>query len=379
MTKKIIISESEKSRILKMYGVLNEQTKSSIVGVVMSKVTKGFPSTQINSPIPDVEVVLNYMKDIEVKELQRTTTDENGEFIFKDVNVVEGSSITILGKGLFYDKTIDLEDIKEGDNDLGDIFISPKKITTELPPTPTTSKEKPCTGYKSTKTIFYGFGVAKNKPFDVLNIDETESIQMAKRHAVKQYLLIYPSDVVTINEILKEFIKYEIVCTYTSSDLLNPMTTNVVEIGKETIDLVIQKILSDRNIPDTKEKIKFEDYDFAEAVDVSYMRNGEKIFLLFGIKDQEETQNVINYIENNQEMTKKINSDYIPLFYEVDRSDIDRYMAASEPLGIRTYPSIVILKGINDPNKTYVKDSIETIGYEDRVADNLSSIDNLIK
>ena len=109
------------------------------------------------------------------------------------------------------------------------------------------------------------------------------------------------------------------------------------------------------------------------------MRNGEPIFLLFGSKDDENTKNVINYIEANQEMTQEINDSYIPLFYVVDRTDIDKYMASSEPLGIRTYPSIVILKGIDDPTKQGIKSSIEVIGKEERIADNLSYIDNLIQ
>jgi hypothetical protein len=54
-------------------------------------------------------------------------------------------------------------------------------------------------------------------------------------------------------------------------------------------------------------------------------------------------------------------------------------MSASEPLGIRTYPSIVILKGIDDPTKQGIKNSIEVIGKEERISDNLTNIDNLIK
>jgi hypothetical protein len=241
------------------------------------------------------------------------------------------------------------------------------------------SKEEKCEGFVSDDKNIYGYGTALNKPVSGADLFlETESVKLAKRSAVRYYIIKYPTPQVGLGELLNEKIPYEIVCTSLSSDFTNPETTNVVKIEKKVLDSIVQNIIN-RVITPEKVKIKFEDLNFIDAVRISYVRNSEPLFLLFGSKDDESTQNVINYIESNQEMTQEINESYIPLFYDVDRTDVNKYMSASEPLGIRTYPSIVILKGIDDPTKQGIKNSIEVIGKEERIADNLSNIDNLIK
>ena len=62
-------------------------------------------------------------------------------------------------------------------------------------------------------------------------------------------------------------------------------------------------------------------------------------------------------------------------------------MAAAGPLGVTSYPTIAIVKGTNDPTikdpiskqrVNTIKDSIEIITVEDRIMDNLDSINDLI-
>ena len=76
-------------------------------------------------------------------------------------------------------------------------------------------------------------------------------------------------------------------------------------------------------------------------------------------------------------MTNKINKNYVTLYYEADKNEIDKYMSAITALDIDTYPALVILKGIGDPNKE-IRKSFEVINKEERIGEDLPLIDTLI-
>jgi len=379
---RILISESDRRNILGMYGLINEATTTSVNGTIVNEIENVIltlkPKTL--SPLSDITVSLADVRGIEVSTIATTKTDENGKFSFDNVPDSKNIILTVPETELFFLYEKSLKDIKVNTtNDLGNIILKPKKVTPAIPPTPTVSKEEKCEGFVSDDKNIYGYGTAINKPVSSADLFlDTESVKLAKRAAVRYYIIKYPNPQVGLGELLNEKIPYEIVCTHLSSDFTKPETTNVIKIEKKVLDDIVQNIIN-RVVTPEKVKIKFEDLNFIDAVRISYVRNSEPLFLLFGSKDDESTQNVINYIEANQEMTQEINESYIPLFYEVDRTDVNKYMPASEPLGVRTYPSIVILKGIDDPTKQGIKNSIEVIGKEERISDNLTNIDNLIK
>jgi hypothetical protein len=122
-----------------------------------------------------------------------------------------------------------------------------------------------------------------------------------------------------------------------------------------------------------KDYIDFKDIDFDVALKESYDTNKE-IFLFFGLDSNSATKNVLSVLESDKDRVKNINNNYIPLYYQINKTDFKRYMRASEPLDIRTYPSIVIVDVINNPEENYVRDSIKIIKLEDRIADNLDNI-----
>jgi hypothetical protein len=76
-------------------------------------------------------------------------------------------------------------------------------------------------------------------------------------------------------------------------------------------------------------------------------------------------------------MTNKINKNYVTLYYEVDENETDKYMTAVGALDIDTYPALITLKGIGDPNKE-IRKSFEVINKEQRIGEDLPLIDTLI-
>ena len=142
----------------------------------------------------------------------------------------------------------------------------------------------------------------------------------------------------------------------------------------KTLDKIIDKIISNKSSKSVK--LDFEDLKFKDAITLSKTIN-QPIFLLMGSVDDDATKEVISYIENNQEMTNKINKNYVTLYYEADKNEIDKYMSAITALDIDTYPALVILKGIGDPNKE-IRKSFEVINKEERIGEDLPLIDTLI-
>ena len=326
-------------------------------------------------PVPGVLVTISQIIDeIEISEIAREYTDDMGNFEFEDLPTDIPLILNIYGGNIYNDYEKSIEPL--GDKKIGllaPFVLTPKKQ--EISKITPQKLETKCQGYKSDETTFYGYGYAINKQISDFNITtETESIKLAKRDAIKQYLIKYPNDNVTIDEILKEKISWDIVCDYTTTDLVSPRTTTIAKIDKKTLDKIIDKIISNKSSKSVK--LDFEDLKFKDAITLSKTIN-QPIFLLMGSVDDDATKEVISYIENNQEMTNKINKNYVTLYYEADKNEIDKYMSAITALDIDTYPALVILKGIGDPNKE-IRKSFEVINKEERIGEDLPLIDTLI-
>ena len=377
MTRKLIISESEKTKILSMYGLLNESVVPSLV--VQEVVSPGYLQSKEGKkyiPIPNVLVTISKLvNEIEISEIDSQYTDEMGNFKFENLPKNIPLIMTIGGGNIYYDFKKTFEPL--GDKSIEDFapFILSLKKQEVAKPLGTT-KDQGCRGYKSDDETFYGYGFEKNKPVsNTVNLFiESESVKTAKRHAIVQYLAVYKDTGVNVDEMLKETIPYEIVCTHTTSDLVSPLTTSVVEMNKDELDKIVQKII---NKESPAVKLDFENLKFKDAITLSKTIN-QPIFLLMGSVDDDATKEVISYIEKNQELTNKINKNYVTLYYEVDENEIDKYMTAINSLeNLRVYPAVVILKGIGNPN-IEIRKSFEEIEKEQGLDNVLYLIDTLI-
>lgn len=380
MPKRLIINESERNDILFLYGLVSEQLNATKIKgrLVHELLSSGLNYKRPEKvPLPSIDVSLGRLVDgIDLKIIKTVTTNNNGEFEFT-VSDVNNLIITIKGSTVAEDYEKELTSLEPNkETNLGDILLKIKDTETEIPlSSPTTSEKKDCEGYVSDDKDFYGYGRGTMK-VTMNPLDESDLVKMAKKDAVKQYLLTYQESRFTYKDILNVNIKYTIACQ--TSDPIKNTSVVVVKIEKKVLDKIIDNLLDVKQVV-VKEKIKFDDYTFKKAIEISDLRNGMPIFILFGSNSDDSTKTVLEKIEMNQELTKKLNQKYINLFYEVDRQDIDKYLSASENLNIRTYPSVVILKGIADPNKISLTDSFEIIKKEDRIADNLNVLETLFE
>jgi hypothetical protein len=204
---------------------------------------------------------------------------------------------------------------------------------------------------------------------------------MALQSAVLEYFKTNEDVNASLEEItdavsdVKNKLDYEIVCNK------NIMNNNyvVVKITKEGFESFILDLMMSNNktTQEVDSKIIFEDIPFKEALQRSW-DFGRKIFLLVGLDSDDNTKETLNKLNSSKDNVDTLNSSkYVPLYYQVDRSNDDHYMAASEPLNINTYPTVVVLKASKDPKTNYIKDSIETLSKIDGVSNDLDSLDDL--
>jgi hypothetical protein len=57
-------------------------------------------------------------------------------------------------------------------------------------------------------------------------------------------------------------------------------------------------------------------------------------------------------LNSNIDVINLLNEEYINLNYEVNISNREKYLIASNSLEVYSYPYVVILEGIKDPNTT---------------------------
>lgn len=385
MSKKFIITEDDKQRILSLYGLVTEETTTSIVGRVVSEYTMSadilnFSNTKI--PVEEVEVVLSSIENgYSVKKLNTTKTDSNGMFKFEKVNITSDILITVPEFGDFKKIEKKVKSIKTNtENNFGDFVLTPKDSVVNKT---STSEVNPCGVFNSTEDEYYGYGDGpmESISWDPNNLKLSEPIRIALESVVSEYFK-YNEDVnANLEEVtdaiskLGNKLEYEIVC---NQSIMNRNYV-VVKVTKESFDKFILDLMSiSGETPQEGEiKINFEDIPFKEALQQSwdYDRN---IFLLVGLNSDDNTNDTLNKLNSSKGNVEILNSSkYLPLYYQVDRSNEDHYMAASEPLNIDTYPTVVVLKASKDPKTNYIKDSIETLSKFDGVSNDLASLDDL--
>jgi hypothetical protein len=385
MGSKFIITENDKQRILSLYGLINEETATSIVGKVVSEYIMSadiLNYSESKIPLEDVEVILSTIENgYLVKKQQTTKTDSDGGFKFTNLNITSNILITIPEFGLFKKTEKKILSIKSNvENKLGDFVLTPKE---EVINKQTSSEANPCGDFKSTEDEYYGYGQG---PMDVSswdpnNLTLSKPIIMALQSAVLEYFKTNEDVNASLEEItdavsdVKNKLDYEIVCNK------NIMNNNyvVVKITKEGFESFILDLMMSNNkiTPETESKIDFEDIPFKVALQRSWDFD-RNIFLLVGLNSDDNTKETINKLNSSKNNVDILNSSkYLPLYYQVDRSNEDHYMAASEPLNINTYPTVVVLKASKDPKTNYIKDSIETLSKIDGVSNDLDSLDDL--
>ena len=385
MGSKFIITENDKQRILSLYGLINEETATSIVGKVVSEYIMSadiLNYSESKIPLEDVEVILSTIENgYLVKKQQTTKTDSDGGFKFTNLNITSNILITIPEFGLFKKTEKKILSIKSNvENKLGDLVLTPKEEVINKQPS---SEANPCGDFKSTEDEYYGYGQG---PMDVSswdpnNLTLSKPIIMALQSAVLEYFKTNEDVNASLEEItdavsdVKNKLDYEIVCNK------NIMNNNyvVVKITKEGFESFILDLMMSNNkiTPETESKIDFEDIPFKVALQRSWDFD-RNIFLLVGLNSDDNTKETINKLNSSKSNVDILNSSkYLPLYYQVDRSNEDHYMAASEPLNINTYPTVVVLKASKDPKTNYIKDSIETLSKIDGVSNDLTSLDDL--
>ena len=385
MGSKFIITENDKQRILSLYGFINEETATSIVGKVVSEYIMSadiLNYSESKIPLEDVEVILSTIENgYLVKKQQTTKTDSDGGFKFTNLNITSNILITIPEFGLFKKTEKKILSIKSNvENKLGDLVLTPKEEVINKQPS---SEANPCGDFKSTEDEYYGYGQG---PMDVSswdpnNLTLSKPIIMALQSAVLEYFKTNEDVNASLEEItdavsdVKNKLDYEIVCNK------NIMNNNyvVVKITKEGFESFILDLMMSNNkiTPETESKIDFEDIPFKVALQRSWDFD-RNIFLLVGLNTDDNTKETINKLNSSKNNVDILNSSkYLPLYYQVDRSNEDHYMAASEPLNINTYPTVVVLKASKDPKTNYIKDSIETLSKIDGVSNDLTSLDDL--
>jgi hypothetical protein len=385
MGRQFIITENDKQRILSLYGLITEETTTSIVGKVVSEYIMSadiLNYSESKIPLEDVEVILSTIENgYLVKKQQTTKTDSDGGFKFTNLNITSNILITIPEFGLFKKTEKKILSIKSNvENKLGDFVLTPKE---EVINKQTSSEANPCGDFKSTEDEYYGYGQG---PMDVSswdpnNLTLSKPIIMALQSAVLEYFKTNEDINANIEEItdavtnIKNKLDYEIVCNK------NIMNNNyvVVKITKEGFENFILDLMMSNNkiTPEDESKIEFEDIPFKVALQRSWDFD-RNIFLLVGLNSDDNTKETLNKLNSSKNNVEILNSSkYLPLYYQVDSSNEDHYMAASEPLNINTYPTVVVLKASKDPKTNYIKDSIETLSKIDGVSNDLTSLDDL--
>ena len=269
--------------------------------------------------------------------VDQNTTDVNGNFKIKyEKDALENLTIKVFGGNDYMDK-----EITPTQREIGEIFLEKRLFTVE---------GSVYTNDENNKLFINGLTVNIYRNLEKINTTKIDKYGNFKFKNLDSLSILN----VTI-----------VGGGYFSDKTVTVSSGNLGKIQLLSIYKPVETV--------EKDYIDFKDIDFDVALKESYDTNKE-IFLFFGLDSNSATKNVLSVLESDKDRVKNINNNYIPLYYQINKTDFKRYMRASEPLDIRTYPSIVIVDVINNPEENYVRDSIKIIKLEDRIADNLDNI-----
>ena len=352
MRSRFVISENDRRSILSMYGLLDEQVKKTINGVVRR--SADYNKLVNNTPAPKVKVNLYRINtsdgfdDLTLIDTQLTNL--NGEFLFTNLNSFENLMIGTSENDFYKRKEVDVPNKTETTQNITIIINfkegkEPVEGEEEI-------FEEPCQGYVSDEKTFYGN--AKSEIFDPKSDDDfyDQVVIDAKIDALKKYLKInyvfserHPELIEKIK--IQNSINYKIVC---SERILNQQNISVkyitVKINKEDLDLFTKE--EEVIPPPVETKINFQKIGFRELIKKSKDENKEAFILLTNLNETV-SDDLITRLNGNFDIVNKLNTNYICVNYINDESDTDGYISASNNLSVYNIPSLVILKGTQDP------------------------------
>lgn len=351
MRSRFVISESDRRSILSMYGVIKEQTTKSIFGKVVrhgeyDEIIKNTPATNIKLDLFKIESSDGFEELILIDTQE---SDQLGEFRFEELDGFENLIIRANENEFFKEKEIKVPNKKENTQEITiEVKFKEGQKQKDLEKT----IKDPCQDYISNKNTFYGKSKSENfNPNDDKYVHDQIVID-AKIDALNQYFIMYGTDY-DRKELLKEkikgegSIKYKIVC---SERILNNKNISVkfitVKIDKKDLDIFTKK--EEIIEPVEIENIKFQNLTFKELIKKSKDENKFALILMTNTNEVV-SEDLLKRLNENKEIVSKINNQYIPVNFVNNESDKDGYILASNNLDVYTIPSIIILKGIKDP------------------------------
>ena len=351
MKNRFVISENDRRSILSMYGLLTEQAKKTIEGTILR--IADYNKLVNNTPAPKVKVDLykinsfDGFEDLELIDTQET--DLSGKFKFVGLDSFENLLIRS-NENDFY-KRKDAGVPNKSDN-TQNITI---KINFKEGKEPEEKEEtifvEPCQDYISNEETFYGKANSeKFNPKDDKDVYDQIVID-AKIDALKKYLkinYIYSERHPELIEKIKnqDIIKYKIVC---SEKIINQQNISVkyvtVKINKEDLDLFVKE---EEKVVQVETEINFQKIGFRDLIKKSKDENKEAFILLTNLNETV-SDDLLQKLNSNIDIVTKLNNNYICVNYINDESDTNGYISASNNLKIYTIPSLVTLKGIQEP------------------------------
>lgn len=351
MKNRFVISENDRRSILSMYGLLTEQVKKTINGTII-RVTD-YNKLVNNTPAPKVKVDLykiNSFDGFEDLELIDTEeTDLSGKFEFVGLDSFENLLIRSNENDFYKRKDVSVPN-KSDDTQNITITINFKEGKEPEEKEETVFVE-PCQDYISNEETFYGKAKSeKFNPKDDKDVYDQVVID-AKIDALKKYLKInyisserHPELIEKIKN--QDIIKYKIVC---SEKILNQQNISVkyvtVKINKEDLDSFAKE---EEKVVQVETKINFQKIGFRDLIKKSKDENKEAFILLTNLNETV-SDDLLQKLNSDIDIVTKLNNNYICVNYINDESDTNGYISASNNLKIYTIPSLVTLKGIQEP------------------------------
>ena len=291
--------------------------------------------------------------------IQKIVTKENGYFYFNVPETIklsnfENFEISFDGNDTFgsINKKILVKDIasnpiviETGDYSVGEIVLNDSENSDENKNEenlPVISSY--CKNYKTTKRKIYGLGVSEN-------ISNNDALNMAVINAIKSFVQFYPKYEILDYLLINDPKIYRVVC--------NKVTKQKREVVVRLVPKELKKYAEYKESIEIP-SIKFRNLDFTDAINRSF-ESKTKIFLIFTGNDSN-SKDVLKKLNSNLEIINLLNDEYINLNYDVNISNKDKYLIASNSLEVYTYPYVVILEGIGNTETTpNLKDSYRVL------------------
>ncbi len=370
MKNSFVISENDRRSILSMYGLLTEEEKKKIKGIVVRFEDINDPIS--DTPAPNVKIDLfkrndnSGFEDLEL--IDSTKTDSNGNFEFSGLDSFSGLMIRANENDFYNEKDV-LVPNKNTNEQFIKIQISFKQEKKELP---SEVIKEPCSDYVSDKDTFYG--KSKSTEFDANQKDDSyhdQAVINAKIDALKQYLNMYDEAELTEEELFEKIKKetsiiYKIVCSERKLNEDNVSTKYItVKLKKSDLDSFVKKEIVFTE-PKVVEPLKI---GFRELVKKSFTEQKPALVVIYK-NDDPVSEDLLLRLTSNE----KLNNNYIFVKYLADESDELGFVMASDTIGLDKIPSLAIIQGMKEPIP--IKGSFKTIKLVNDFGSYFNDFDN---